>query len=68
LDTQIKHLDHKSLHALGHWLRRRWYHCQKNKLAAQAQLDQLDVLEGTLKEEWAAQVKEQTKPPPRKYD
>jgi hypothetical protein len=56
------------MHALGHWLRCRWYHCQRNKLAAQAQLDELDVVEGTLREEWAAQVKEQTKPPPRKYD
>jgi len=36
-------------------------------LAAQAQLDELDIIEGTLREEWAAQVKEQTKPPPRKY-
>jgi hypothetical protein len=54
------------MHTLGHWLRRRWYHCQRNKLAAQAQLEELNMLENTLREEWAAQVQEQTKPAPRK--
>jgi hypothetical protein len=30
-------LDEKSLESLGHWLRRRWYHCQAKKMAAQAE-------------------------------
>jgi hypothetical protein len=55
------------MHALGHWLRRRWYHCHANKLAAQAELNKLDILEDTLRKEWAAQVREQTKPAPREY-
>jgi predicted alpha/beta hydrolase family esterase len=67
LDTQIKHLDQKSLEALGHWLRRRWYHCQGKRKAAEAELAKLDIPEAQLRSEWAAQLKEQTKPAPRMF-
>jgi hypothetical protein len=36
-------------------------------MAAQSQLDDLAILEDTLREQWEAQVQEQTKPAPRKY-
>jgi hypothetical protein len=67
LDTQIKHLDQQSLEGFGHWLRRRWYHCQDKKAAAEAELKQLGITEQQLRSEWAAQVAEQTKPAPRMF-
>jgi hypothetical protein len=67
LDTQIKHLDQKSLENLGHWLRRRWYYFQRKKADVIAEMQRLGIPEGELRAEWAAQVREQTKPAPRKY-
>jgi hypothetical protein len=67
LDTQIKYLDQQSLEALGNWLRRRWYHCQAKKNVANAELEKLDIPEAQLRSEWAAQLKEQTKPVPRMF-
>jgi len=65
LDGQIKHLDKKSLQSLGQWLLRRWLHCQHKREAAQMELDKIDVPEDVLREEWAAQLREQTKLAPR---
>jgi hypothetical protein len=67
LDTQIKHLDQKSLEGLGNWLRRRWYHCQSKKAAAEAELQKLGIPEQELRSQWAAQIAEQTKAAPRKF-
>ena len=67
LDLQIKHLDQKSLESLGNWLRRRWFYCQEKKHVASAELEQLDVPMVQLRSEWAAQLKEQTKPAPRTF-
>lgn len=67
LDTQIKHLDDLSLEGLGHWLRRRWFHCNAKKLKAIAQLEILAQPEGLLRAQWALQVADQTKPAPRMY-
>jgi hypothetical protein len=67
LDLQIKHLDNKSLERLGHWLHRRWYHCQRKKADAIAELNRLSIPEDELRSEWAAQVREQTKPAPSKF-
>ena len=67
LDLQIKHLDNKSLERLGHWLRRRWYHCQQKKADAIAELNRLGIPEEELRSEWAAQVHEQTQPAPSKF-
>lgn len=50
---------------MGNWLRRRWYHCQTKKMAAEAVLEDLGIPEETLRSEWAAQVQAQTKPAPR---
>ncbi|KII83000.1 hypothetical protein PLICRDRAFT_76994, partial [Plicaturopsis crispa FD-325 SS-3] len=66
LDTQVKHLDDKSLHGLGGWLSRRWLHCQKKKEDAQVRLEGVDIADETLRREWEAQVEEQTRPAPRR--
>lgn len=67
LDTQVKHLDDKSLHGMGLWLSRRWLHCQQKKADALQKLDEAGIEESVLRREWEAQIKEQTKPAPRMY-
>ncbi|KII83586.1 hypothetical protein PLICRDRAFT_119196 [Plicaturopsis crispa FD-325 SS-3] len=66
LDTQVKHLDDKSLHGLGLWLARRWLHCQRKKSDAAKRLEDCGVSDDVLRREWDAQVNEQTKPAPRR--
>ncbi|KZS99491.1 uncharacterized protein LAESUDRAFT_667904, partial [Laetiporus sulphureus 93-53] len=66
LDTQVKHLDEQSLARLGHWLGRKWIQCHDKKLVAQNDLAACRINEHVLREEWKAQVKEQTKPAPRR--
>lgn len=66
LDTQIRHLDIKSLHGFGHWLHRRWIHCQEKKNEALDKLQDLDLDEDMLRAEWKAQIVHQTRPSPRK--
>ncbi|KIJ90232.1 hypothetical protein K443DRAFT_70394, partial [Laccaria amethystina LaAM-08-1] len=68
IDTQVKHLDHKSLMGLGDWLRRKWNAAilRKNEArAVLAELEQKDITEDLLRENWAAQMAQQTKPNPR---
>ncbi|KAG2114674.1 uncharacterized protein F5147DRAFT_743849 [Suillus discolor] len=65
LDTQIRHLDSKSLQGFEHWLHRRWIHCQMKKNGALDSLHDLQVDEHMLCVEWKAQVDHQTKPAPR---
>ncbi|KAG1878578.1 hypothetical protein C8R48DRAFT_745225 [Suillus tomentosus] len=65
LDTQIRHLDSKSLQGFGHWLHRRWIHCQTKKNGALDSLHDLQVDEDMLRVEWKAQVDHQTRPAPR---
>ena len=55
------------MEGLGHWLRRRWYHCQSKKAVAETELQELGIPEHQLRSEWAAQVVEQTKPAPRMF-
>lgn len=55
------------MEGLGHWLRRRWYHCQNKKAVAEAELQKLGIPEQQLRSEWAAQIAEQTKPVPRMF-
>ncbi|OAX31616.1 hypothetical protein K503DRAFT_794925 [Rhizopogon vinicolor AM-OR11-026] len=57
LDTQICHLDIKSLHGFGHWLHQRWIHCQTKKNEALNKLQDLDLDEDMLHAEWKAQIK-----------
>ncbi|KAG1856152.1 hypothetical protein F4604DRAFT_1932009 [Suillus subluteus] len=65
LDVQIRHLDTKSIQGYGHWLHRRWLHCQiKNNAALDGLLD-LDVNEDIIRAEWKAQIAHQTRPVPR---
>jgi len=52
----------KSLQDLGSWLNRKWIKCQKRKTQALADLDELGIAIEVLRAEWAAQIKEQTKP------
>ncbi|KAG2115662.1 hypothetical protein BD769DRAFT_1363277 [Suillus cothurnatus] len=65
LDTQIRHLDSKSLQGFGHWLHRHWIHCQSKKNDALDRLHALELDENMLRVEWKAQVDHQTRPTPR---
>ena len=68
IDTQVKHLDRKSLMGLGDWLRRKWNAAivRKNEATAVlAELEQKNITEDLLRENWAAQIVQQTKPSPR---
>ncbi|KAG1772840.1 hypothetical protein EV702DRAFT_976390 [Suillus placidus] len=64
LDTQIRHLDSKSLQGFGHWLHWRWIHCQSKKHDALDRLHALELDENALRVEWKAQVDHQTRPTP----
>ncbi|KAG2122530.1 hypothetical protein BD769DRAFT_1629198 [Suillus cothurnatus] len=64
LDTQIRHLDSKSLQGFGHWLHRRWIHCQSKKNDVLDRLHALELDENMLRVEWKAQVDHQTRPTP----
>ncbi|KAI0245088.1 hypothetical protein BJV78DRAFT_1141541 [Lactifluus subvellereus] len=66
IDNQICFLNEKALDGIGHWLYWRWYHCQQKKQEADGVLAACGVGEDVLRSEWAAQVREQTKPLPRK--
>ncbi|KAG1809896.1 uncharacterized protein HD556DRAFT_1428135 [Suillus plorans] len=66
LDVQIRHLDTKSIQGYGHWLHRRWLHCQIKKNAALDGLLDLDVNKDILHAEWKVQIAHQTRPVPHK--
>ncbi|OJA12659.1 hypothetical protein AZE42_13260 [Rhizopogon vesiculosus] len=66
LDTQICHLDIKSLHGFGHWLHQHWIHCQTEKNEALNKLQDLDLDEDMLHAEWKAQIVHPTRPSPHK--
>ncbi|KAL6305514.1 hypothetical protein BKA93DRAFT_816902 [Sparassis latifolia] len=65
LDTQVRHLDDVSLHALGHWIVKKWDQCQSKKHTAFEELAQCGVPTEILRAQWNAQIVEQTKPAPR---
>jgi hypothetical protein len=54
LNTQIRHLDSKSLQGFGHWLHRHWIHCQTKKNDALDSLHDLEVDKHMLRVEWKA--------------
>ncbi|KAG1803292.1 uncharacterized protein BJ212DRAFT_1449924 [Suillus subaureus] len=62
LDTQICHLDMRSLQGFGHWLHWHWIHCQMKKNAALDNLQDLDLNKDMLCVEWKAQIVHQTRP------
>jgi hypothetical protein len=62
LDSQVRHLDDASLVGFGRWLFRKWMKCQERKREVVSELGRLNIPEDVLRSEWAAQVKEQTKP------
>jgi len=65
LDTQVKHLDHKSLLDLGNWLRRKWLATAERKERAVGILGPLFTKGMTpdfLRGQWLQQIAEQTKP------
>jgi len=65
LDTQVKHLDQKSLLDLGNWLRRKWLATMERKERAIAILGPLyekSLTPDFLRGQWLQQVDEQTKP------
>ncbi|PPQ96562.1 hypothetical protein CVT26_006290 [Gymnopilus dilepis] len=68
LDTKVKHLDRSSLPGMGRWLARKWKTTLERKAEAERTLEtvyRVGITEENLREEWANQVKEQTKPLPR---
>jgi len=67
IDFQVQYLDKKSLAGLGHWLQRRWSHCQEKKTTAEHGLAMSGIDREILQLEWEAQVSAQTKPAPRNY-
>ncbi|RDB23171.1 hypothetical protein Hypma_009676 [Hypsizygus marmoreus] len=62
IDNQVEYLDEKSLKELGQWLLRKWRQCQERKIKAEATLAEVNIVPEILRQEWAAQVAEQTKP------
>ncbi|KAG1810838.1 uncharacterized protein BJ212DRAFT_1448552 [Suillus subaureus] len=66
LNVQVHHLDTKSIQGYGHWLHRRWIHCQTKKNAALDSLLDLDIDEDMLHAEWKVQIAHQTRPTPHK--
>jgi len=65
LDTQIKHLDKRSMRDLGLWLRRKWQNAAERKLDADSVLKDLEDVgfdRQYLEAQWMEQVQEQTKP------
>lgn len=67
LDTQVRHLEAKSLLAFGHWLSRKWQQCQTRKTVAKAELARLGLSKDELREQWAFQLQCQTQPTSRMY-
>ncbi|KAL6302529.1 hypothetical protein BKA93DRAFT_827420 [Sparassis latifolia] len=65
LDAQVKYLDQQSLFSLGHWLNKKWKQCQAKRLVAAEAVEQCGITDEVLREQWAAQVRDQTKPAPR---
>ncbi|KAG1854229.1 hypothetical protein F4604DRAFT_1883345 [Suillus subluteus] len=59
LDTQIRHLDSKSLQGFRHWLHQCWIHCQSKKNDVLDRLHALELDENALHVEWKAQVDHQ---------
>ncbi|KAJ7708199.1 hypothetical protein B0H17DRAFT_1156047 [Mycena rosella] len=66
LDMQIEHADDASLTNLGEWIRRRHLHSMKKRTEATAALARCGKPVSLLREQWALQVKTQTKPLPRR--
>ncbi|GBE80067.1 hypothetical protein SCP_0212700 [Sparassis crispa] len=66
LDAQVKYLDQQSLFSLGHWLNKKWKQCQAKRLVAAEAVEQCGITDEVLREQWAAQVRDQTKPAPRR--
>jgi len=65
LDTQVKHLDKKSMLDLGLWLQRKWNNMASRKLEAMGVLDELldmGITREYLESQWVEQIQEQTKP------
>ena len=65
LDTQVKHLDTKSMLDLGLWLRRKWNNMANRMLEAKEVLDELldiGITREHLESQWIEQIHEQTKP------
>ena len=67
IDAQIKHLESKSLLALGTWLSKKWQNCQDKKAEAFNDFISAGVEEHVLRAQWEEQVKAQTKAPIRKH-
>lgn len=71
LDEQVQHMRLQSLLGLAMWLVQKWTTARLKKQELSERLEELreekeGLSENELREEWAAQVKAQTAPLPRK--
>ncbi|KAJ7589213.1 hypothetical protein C8J56DRAFT_1004235 [Mycena floridula] len=62
LDSQVKQLDKKSTEGMGRWLARKWTALLERQAKAKEELAGAGVSVDELKQQWQAQVEEQTKP------
>ncbi|KAJ7586159.1 hypothetical protein C8J56DRAFT_1004766 [Mycena floridula] len=62
LDSQVKQLDKKSMEGMGRWLARKWTALLERQAKAKDELAETGVPVDKLKQQWQAQVEEQTKP------
>ncbi|KAF8868227.1 hypothetical protein CPB84DRAFT_1697044 [Gymnopilus junonius] len=68
INTKVKHLDNLSIFGMGKWIQRKWKSTLERKehsLKTLTAVYSTGVTEEVLRQEWADQVKEQTKPLPR---
>lgn len=66
LDSQFNFNNEEGLYKFGHWLGRKVLLCNQKLVTAREALRSCGFSEEVLRQEWAAQVKAQTKPLPRK--
>jgi hypothetical protein len=67
LDTQIQHIQTKSLITMAEWNKRRSLHSLAMRAEATTELELHDFDEQFLREQWKLQVQSQTKPRPRMF-
>ncbi|KAJ3732470.1 hypothetical protein DFJ43DRAFT_1154503 [Lentinula guzmanii] len=65
LDSQVQHLDNEGLMGLGKWIARKWHSAEVKRAEGDKDVKESEESPDFLRQQWAAQVAAQTKPPPR---
>ncbi|KAJ3793185.1 hypothetical protein GGU11DRAFT_692266 [Lentinula aff. detonsa] len=65
LDSQVQHLDNEGLMGLGKWIARKWHSAEVKRAEGDRDVKESEESPDFLRQQWAAQVAAQTKPPPR---